>query len=243
MFRHLYFRPRPSLLRSAVGCRQFGSRPNFNFSNYAPPPPGPYFYTPPRSKASRLIDMAIGSVLTIGAYISYTYREVVKDIEEVENKINELRAEVAEWHQSLTEARLAGDRDRLRELSLNASRPADEDWIEVGPLPGLPEGETLHGKEAIPEEDTLMFIRAESVEIFEPSLLVNIALNADCDDILPVNPDNAEHSEGVLSEILLRLNYQAAKWVQEGILAVGGNLCVTLCVREYYPPCYSHRAH
>lgn len=107
-------------------------------------------------------DMAIGSALTITAYVAwryYHYRRFVREVNELRQRSEEHRQMMEEFACLLDQAREAGDEIRMRELVFERQRRiADDLAYEAGPLPGFPAGHELYAKEKVPVEDTLMFI-------------------------------------------------------------------------------------
>ncbi|KAI1392985.1 uncharacterized protein F4822DRAFT_147589 [Hypoxylon trugodes] len=231
MLRPLHLRVAPSILRPAIHRRRFRSCPQLNTPNYAP---GPYFYPPPKSRGSRLKDIAIGSGLTISAYLAYIYyqyRQLSKEMREAAKQYEQDEVLEMEFDHAFTEARYAGDQDRLKELTFELARAISKGRVEVGPLPRLPEGDKSHGKDNIPEEDTLMFI----VDHDGDSLIVHLAVNAESQEIFQSasrTDDPADQKDSPLLEIILRVNYQAAEWIREGILGEDGDLLVTINMRD-----------
>ncbi|KAI1105766.1 hypothetical protein F4804DRAFT_331015 [Jackrogersella minutella] len=236
MFRQLRVWARPLRMRSTVSYRQFGICPQLNFPNYGPNP-GPYFYPPPKSRASRLKDIAIGSAITVGAYLAYLYydyREFAKETKEAYEEQQEMETFMEELKKNFNKARLAGDHHWLRELSFEFIRYIATDYIEVGPLPSLPESVKPHGKEAIPEEDTLVFIYPNFDE-YADQPDVYIVINAEPQEILKraLQPgDSAGSTEGILAELILRLNYQATEWVYDGLCREDQPLLISIIMRE-----------
>ncbi|KAI1372406.1 hypothetical protein F4677DRAFT_268025 [Hypoxylon crocopeplum] len=240
MLRQLRIPARPSFLRSTVCRRQFGGRPQFNNPNYAPHP-GPYFYPPPKSPASRFRDMAIGSALTLTVYLAYQgydYHQYTLEMKEFDEQTKQYHAWEADLNMSFAEARRNGDRAWLRELTFGLARQPlkpDEPFTELGPLPSLPEGDKMHGKGIIPEEDTLVLIN--DFQSGNGALIVQIALNVDTASILHAAPreDNATHFNGcAFHELVARINYQASEWIREGRMREYDELMVTLLVRDQY---------
>ncbi|KAF3057193.1 hypothetical protein GL218_06163 [Daldinia childiae] len=232
MLRQLYTRARPSLLRPVAHHRQFRSRPQLSFPNYAPPP-GPYFSPPPRSRGSRLKDIALGSVFTIVAYIAYQFyyfRRVSKDLERAVEEMRQEDAMEDELHLSLADARRAGDHDRLREIVFQHARrisPLSSDgWAEFGPLPSFRGAENI-----IPEEDTLMFVwYGATTNFFSNGVLaIRIAINAELnEDFIPLkNPKEG----AALTELLARIHYLTANLVRNGIVDEGSELILHVLLR------------
>ncbi|OTB04784.1 hypothetical protein M426DRAFT_147629 [Hypoxylon sp. CI-4A] len=174
--------PRSSL---SIPSRRFWSRPQLNF-----PYPGPYFYPPPKPRGGRLKYMAIGSALTIVAYLAH----LLYDIRQLSQQLKQLQEEEEEEHsqrinltlkfsQLFKEARRLDDEDLLRQMTFQYARGVAKDWTEIGPLPSLLQHEKRRGKDIIPEEDTLMFID-NSVPEDRIQLPVQIAINAEAEDII-----------------------------------------------------------
>ncbi|KAI0811906.1 hypothetical protein GGR55DRAFT_639619 [Xylaria sp. FL0064] len=151
------------------------------YSNYAPRGPPPY-YNPyaqqPRSRASRLKDMAIGSALTIIAYLayeSYDYWQRTKEVEEEEEVRTNVDALLSQYDRLLQKV-LQGDdgsperteeiRALLKERTIALTRAIipkdspDQSVTEVGPLPRLPEDHKCQCREVqrLEDGDTLMLI-------------------------------------------------------------------------------------
>lgn len=103
--------------------------------------------------------------------------------------------------------------------------------VEIGPLSALPEDESPPSKEAIPEEDTLVFLG-------EPEKGVGViwlAINAEVGDIVPFRPledNSADPMQPVLTDLILRVNYQVAQWILQGKLADNSVLLFYIAVRE-----------
>ncbi|KAI1647076.1 uncharacterized protein F4817DRAFT_115773 [Daldinia loculata] len=232
MLRQLFTRARPSLLRPVAHHRQFRSRPQLSFPNYAPLP-GPYFSPPPRSRGSRLKDIAFGSVLTIFAYISYHVYSFRQFSKKLEGAVEEFRREDAmddELRLSLADARRAGDHDRLREIGFQHARRISNAWSEFGPLPSFPGAETI-----IPEEDTLTFIwygNEDVTNFFGNGVCaIRIAINAELsEEFIPLqNPKEG----AALTELLARTNYLIADLVRQGMLAEGTELLLHVLLRGH----------
>ncbi|KAI1653009.1 hypothetical protein F4813DRAFT_376289 [Daldinia decipiens] len=234
MLRQLYTRARPSLIRPVVHHRQFRSRPQLSFPNYAPPPPppGPYFSPPPRSRGSRLKDIALGSVFTIVAYIAYhvySFRQFSKHVEGAVEKFRQQDAMDDELHLSLADARRAGDHDRLREIVFQHARRISDGWTEFGPLPSFP-----GTKNIIPEEDTLMFILYGNDDVaasFYPNgvLGIRIVINAELNE--EFIPSKNPKEGAALTELLARTNYLIADLVRKGMLDEGTELVLHVFLR------------
>ncbi|KAI1271232.1 hypothetical protein F5Y07DRAFT_383512 [Xylaria sp. FL0933] len=151
------------------------------YSNYAPRGPPPY-YNPyaqqPRSRASRLKDMAIGSALTIIAHLayeSYDYWQLTKEMEEEEQLASNVKTLFSQYDR-LVQKVLRGDdgsperteeiRTLLKERAIALTRAVipkhspDQSVTEVGPLPRLPEDHKCqcHEVQRLEDGDTLMLI-------------------------------------------------------------------------------------
>ncbi|KAI0424878.1 hypothetical protein F5Y09DRAFT_323210 [Xylaria sp. FL1042] len=168
--------------------RQHLSRP---YSNYAPRGPPPYYspYGPqPKSRTSRLKDMAIGSALTIATYLvynSYEYWRLQKEVDEEEelaSKINECFSH----YDRLAQMAFRGDdgspestekiRSLLKERAMAVARVVipkdyhDKSITDFGPLPKLPEDHkcVCHEVQRLEDGDTLMLMPPQqSVEELE----------------------------------------------------------------------------
>ncbi|KAI0845684.1 hypothetical protein F5Y00DRAFT_163971 [Daldinia vernicosa] len=236
MLRQLYTRARPSLLRPIAHHRQFRSRPQLSFSNYAPPPPGPYFSAPPRSRGSRLKDIALGSVITIVAYIAYqfySFRQFSKDLEKAVEELSQEEARDDELRLSFADARRAGDHDRLREITFQHARRKcmSDHTMEFGPLPSF-----FGDKNIIPEEDTLVFIGVGNeavINVFGHSILeIDIAINAELnEEFLPSrNPKEG----AALTELLARINSLTVQLARKGLLDEVSGLALRVFLRDQY---------
>ncbi|KAI1077719.1 hypothetical protein F5B20DRAFT_259646 [Whalleya microplaca] len=237
MFRHIRLRARPTTRRSAVPHRQFRTGPQHNF-NYTPQPQPTYYR--PQSWRSRLRDMAIGSGITIGAYLiyqSYRYRRFVKELKGTEEEIKAVLAKRLEFSNALAEALEAGDHERLREVVFEFHRAAFAPFaeiVEVGPLPGFPEGDELYGKETIPVEDTLMFVEHDPADK-DRVAVVNVIINAGVDELERVPSGQvvlAGSKKGKLGELLSRMEIQAAEWRRAGSLHEGDDIYVVFTMRD-----------
>ncbi|KAI1502552.1 hypothetical protein F5X99DRAFT_158362 [Biscogniauxia marginata] len=178
MLRHLHIRARPTTrIRPCHHRHRHPPQPSpirpqqphdRRYSNYSPQQPSPtYFYTP-RSRWSRVKDMAIGSALTIGAYVAwwyYDYRQFARQLAEERQEIEEQRQMLDEFQSLLAEAREAGDEARMRELVFERQRRFSGSQVEAGPLPGFPVGHEMYAKEKVPVEDTLMFVDNLQAEV------------------------------------------------------------------------------
>ncbi|KAI0106877.1 hypothetical protein F4814DRAFT_72552 [Daldinia grandis] len=231
MLRQLYSRARPSLLRPVAHHRQFRSRPQLNFPNYAPPP-GPYFSPPPRPPGSRLKDVAFGSVLTVVAYLAYRaycLQKFAKGFKEAVEKYKQEEAMSDEMRLSMADARRTGDHDRLRELAFQRARYISSGWAEFGPLPGFPGGGNI-----IPEEDTLMFIwyssEADNNLIGNDVFLIRIVINAELDEEFLPSKDPKEGA--ALTELLARVNFLTTRLVREGVMDEGTELALDVFLRD-----------
>ncbi|CAJ2500125.1 Uu.00g029780.m01.CDS01 [Anthostomella pinea] len=146
------------------------------YSNFAPQQPITYRIPPPphRSRWSRLCDMAIGSFLTISAYLAlqhYELRRYQRALMEAEREVREVLELHDHFAGLIAEARERGDSDDvLRELLFEQQRLVNakmsqrgggdgdlEVDIEEGPLLGFPAGHELAGRERVRVRDTLVF--------------------------------------------------------------------------------------
>ncbi|KAI8953219.1 hypothetical protein F4801DRAFT_537845 [Xylaria longipes] len=145
------------------------------YSNYAPRDPSQYYGAygqPPKSRASRLKDMAIGSALTIAVYIAYILHESrqtaqdERDVSAVDNEIGEL---IDHYDKLLTRAEAEDDGSPesaehihgvLKERAIAIMRWL-QTWEEMpvedlGPLPRFPEGHKDHGSEMVEDRDIVV---------------------------------------------------------------------------------------
>ncbi|KAI0189624.1 hypothetical protein EV127DRAFT_432274 [Xylaria flabelliformis] len=139
------------------------------YSNFAPRGPSQHhgaYSQPPNSRAK---DVAIGSALTIAAYIAYLFyysRQLAEeDMVKFAKEVNEI---CSRYEKLLRKAEMDDDgspesakeidrilQERMLDL-LNVERPNKSDTIvieSVGSLPRFPEGHEQHGSEMVTGED------------------------------------------------------------------------------------------
>jgi hypothetical protein len=113
--------------------------------------------------------MAIGSILTIAAYLAYEvyeYRQIAKEIKEDEESSRKMVDIILRYQQLVKEALLRGDNeDQIRDLIMERARAmarmasyGAEDITDLGPLPRIPEGHRLYGSEKINDQETLVLM-------------------------------------------------------------------------------------
>ncbi|KAI1149142.1 hypothetical protein F4825DRAFT_431535 [Nemania diffusa] len=155
------------------------------YSNYAPKDPAPYYGStysqPPKSRASRLKDMAIGSALTATIYVVYTLYTAWQTLDKREEE--QYLAEMSErlkkifdyYDRLLFEARVGSDdipekAEKIRNIFVQRAlaillllfyngnlREASAFIKNLGLLPRLPENHQLHTPEQIRDEDTVVY--------------------------------------------------------------------------------------
>ncbi|KAI0540619.1 hypothetical protein GGR58DRAFT_460318 [Xylaria digitata] len=154
-------------------------QPSRAYSNYAPRGPPPYYNMygqPPKSRASRLKDMAIGSILTITVYFAYIYwelRDELKEMEEEEERASMVNEIFLHYQQLLEKAEKSDDgspesleriHSILKERAMAFARKVftdgqDDQLIEdLGPLPKIPEGRLSPEVQRIEDKDTLVLM-------------------------------------------------------------------------------------
>ncbi|KAI3322520.1 hypothetical protein HD806DRAFT_500307 [Xylariaceae sp. AK1471] len=246
-----------------------------SYSNYAPRGPPPYstYIQQPRSRASRLKDMAIGSILTIAVYLTYefyVYRQIMKEMKEDEvlgRTLNELLFHYAEL---LDKAEANGDdAEKIRALVMERAKAVallsvdqghqGEPVEDLGPLPRLPEGQALHGKEKIEDEDTLVLFppqpdaeelakldkearkRGEGERTEQPVYTVFIAINAFSEDLGLPGPGKErempksgaiDSGEFKFGEVLVRSGFMIDGLCSAGTLEPDRRALVTILLRD-----------
>ncbi|KAI0551913.1 hypothetical protein F4679DRAFT_112736 [Xylaria curta] len=149
------------------------------YSNFVPKGPSQYcgaYGQPPKSRASRLKDMAIGSALTFAisfAYIFFYDSQQLQEAEEDVKRANELR----QIHSRYKKIRAETDDDGGSESSEETNRergstvvPVENgqgDTFEleyVGSLPRFPEGHEKHGSEIVKDGETSVFLLSPANE-------------------------------------------------------------------------------
>ncbi|ORY65397.1 uncharacterized protein BCR38DRAFT_484823 [Pseudomassariella vexata] len=244
MLRQVRLRARPAVaLRwSRVlhsQCRQFWNR-----QQQIPPDVPTYFSPPPRSRGSRIKDMAIGSVLTIGAFFIYKYytlRQAFRELQEFAEDSKEVIAIKEEFRQLFAEARESGDHDRLRDVTFSLPRRLFDKYpgeiVESGPLPGYAVDDELYGKERVPAADTLMFVEEDQ----ETGLIgvVQIAINLELEDLRDRHSAKIalDPKEDKLAELFRRVAHQATMWKSEGKLDDDGQMMVVFQLRDQAMTC------
>ncbi|KAI0479547.1 hypothetical protein F4859DRAFT_439065 [Xylaria cf. heliscus] len=165
-----------------LGSQKHWKRQHFAkaYSNYAPRGPSQYYGAygqPPKSGASRLKDMAIGSVLTIAVYSVYVFYHARKRLQEMrgrEDMKNELGDIFPHYERLLTKAEKEDDgsaesAEKIHRLfkeravaimHVGLSKQEKDQFVvrDMGPLPRFPQGHRNHGKEMVRDEDTLVLM-------------------------------------------------------------------------------------
>ncbi|KAI1820417.1 hypothetical protein F4861DRAFT_61103 [Xylaria intraflava] len=169
--------------RAAVpsGLRKHGRRHQLamSYSNYSPRNPWQYDYNiyngPPKPRAGRLKDMAIGSVLTIIAVVAvsiYSLSDILEEIKEVkeEKELVAKMKEIADHYDPLLEeaiARLDGSTEsteRYRNLFFQQMNDVfqanfnEGRVVELGPLSRFPESHEFRGMENVEDRDTAVLM-------------------------------------------------------------------------------------
>ncbi|KAI5859528.1 hypothetical protein GGS23DRAFT_615909 [Durotheca rogersii] len=181
--------------------------------------------------------MALGWALTVGAaWLAYRSVQLRAGQREREAEAERGKQVHSKFAALLDEARRREDAARLRALTLEYAREAHADpngtWAELGALPGLPPGDRDFGKETIPAEDTLVFVRTDAQPGRFP---VHIAVNVEARRVCRVPPTPkhpADPWEGALAELFARVNFQAAHWRDEGFLPDGTELAVSFILQD-----------
>ncbi|KAI0134532.1 hypothetical protein BJ170DRAFT_610251 [Xylariales sp. AK1849] len=189
-----------------------------------------YYYDPNAGRTpmrSRLRDYAIGAALTVGGYYGWNIYRLwglrAKLESELKEKIVELKAEAQAMQSAFAEARRSGDHEKLRELTFNIWRMDEtsddgsgQPGKEVGPLPGLPFDDEMAGKELVPAEDTLMFVRKDDEgRIAE----LSVAVNVEFDELYRGMADPpVELHKDKLRELLRRIDDVVKLWQRQGRL-------------------------
>ncbi|KAI0973962.1 hypothetical protein F4678DRAFT_424074 [Xylaria arbuscula] len=218
------------------------------YSNYAPRGQPPYYDVyaqAPRSRASRFKDMAIGSGLTIIAYLvfdSYDYWQARKQAKEEEKGVSELK-EITARYDKLMEAADDGSEESVekinalfRERTMALARALVPDKFrltgefvtDLGPLPRLTEDYHCRCREAHSIEDgrTLMLMPPQPpparLKVLEenkrtewPTIITNSV-------ILGVNMSarqlESSNPESKFHELICRSKFKLGKLRKEGVI-------------------------
>ncbi|RWA05463.1 hypothetical protein EKO27_g9647 [Xylaria grammica] len=177
-------------LRLALQKHGLQQRVSRAYSNYAPRGPPPYYNTysqPPKSRASRLKDMAIGSILTIAVFLGVDYwcvwgeEEMEEEVEEGNGIGDEIYIIFTHYNRLLEGAEASDDgslesaekiKNLFRERAIalihatSSKKDLEDSSIkDLGQLPRLPEGRECNeydGVQKIKDEDTLIFLLPQS---------------------------------------------------------------------------------
>ncbi len=182
--------------------------------------------------------MALGSVLTVTAYVAYTLYRYRKTLKSLEAEVGASKHVYEEFARRFAEARDAKDHDRLREVTFDFNRRLlsrhGDAIFEAGPLPPYPEEDELHGKEKIPVEDTLMFVEKDEDRFIT---VVQVAVNLDFEEVdseWQRRPDTlVDPVDDKLGELLTRFEYQVEFWRKQEKLR-GGQMFVVFALRDKF---------
>ncbi|KAI0514586.1 hypothetical protein F5B22DRAFT_611061 [Xylaria bambusicola] len=224
------------------------------YSNFAPRDYSRYdaYAQPPKSRGSRLKDMAIGSILTIIAYLaykSYSLWDVVKHAREEIDVAIELDEIYSHYDQLLDQAEAAGDMEKSQSLFKERAmalvramlrNQEDQTINDLGPLPTLPEdydGGQSHGAQIFGGGDTLMLMPQcpplDEGNSLSPRHLVAVAINAFAEDI-GINDDAmglVNYRTPKVHEIIRRSRFMLEKLRKEG--TIDGMTLVTVYLWDF----------
>ncbi|KAI0857567.1 hypothetical protein F4860DRAFT_355362 [Xylaria cubensis] len=232
------------------------------YSNFPPRGPSQYhgaYSQPPNSRASRLIDIAIGSALTIAAYLAYSFyysRQLAEEDMEFAKEAIEI---YSRYEKLLGKAEMDGDGspESAKEINrilhgrmlslLNVGRPDKADTLiieNMGSLPRFPEGHQHHGSEMVKDHDTSVYkIAPVSKEEFAiwgikftervfRSIIVTINDNIKNTDIDYLDPGSSSRDSQKLLEIGFRSAIMMDNLTQAGELDPDKPTLITFMFRD-----------
>ncbi|KAI1739021.1 hypothetical protein F4680DRAFT_155129 [Xylaria scruposa] len=208
---------RDALLGSQKEKQQHSSKV---YSNYAPKGPSQYYGAygqPPKSRASRLKDMAIGSALTIAIFLAYILYynsqrllQEKKEAEEVVKRANisrEMHKEIYSRYQkrkaeidddSSSESSKETNQER-RLIIIYAQDPDGGDTFEaecLGSLSRFPEGHEKQGSEMVKDGEALVFLLLlDDAEERVITHLVIISIDCTAENLGISNPISASNDQ------------------------------------------------
>ncbi|KAK5628696.1 hypothetical protein RRF57_004411 [Xylaria bambusicola] len=241
-------------LRYGLSKIEKGQQLSRAYSNFAPTDPYSHYDAyaqPPKSRVSRLKDMAIGSVLTIIAYLAYrTYSlwDVVKHAEEELGVAIKLEEIYSHYDQLLEQAEAVDDKEKIRSLFKERAmalvrailrNQEDQTINELGPLPTLPEDYDCqsHGTLIFGDGDTVMLMPQrpplDEANPLSPRHMVAVAINAFAEDV-GINDDAmglVNYRTPKVHEIICRSRYMLEKLRKEG--TIDGMTLVTVYLWDF----------
>jgi hypothetical protein len=217
--------------------------------------------------------MAIGSILTIAVYLTYeyyVYRQMMKEMKEDEVLAGTLHEILSHYAELMDKAEADGaGTEKIRELFMERAKAVallsvsqnheGESVEDLGSLPRLPEGQALHGKEKIEDEDTLVLLPpqpnaeelakldkearkyGEGDRTEDPVYAVFVAINAFTADLGIPGPgnDRGPPSNGVIDpeefrfgEVLIRSGFMIDGLCERGTLEPDRWTLVTFLMRD-----------
>ncbi|KAI0450297.1 hypothetical protein F5B21DRAFT_491574 [Xylaria acuta] len=242
--------------------------PSRVYSNYAPRDPSQGYGAygqPPKSRASRLKDMAIGSALTIAVYLAYIFycsRQMLV-LQDMERNFTKEELEIVLHYEKILRKAEAEDdgspesaekirrifKERTIAILYMAKEDKDDTIIdEFGPLLRFPEGHKEHGSERVKGEDILVLMppipSEEEMADIKPEdkvmgidYLVIVAVN-DFEENLGIDDGNiviSHQTHPKLNEIWCRLVIMIDNLYQKGTLDPDKPTIITFFLRDGMP--------